>query len=159
MRLLILAVGRMKSGPEGELAARYLERVRKADRSVGIAGVELKEIAESRADRPAERKREEAAALRKLIGAHGFVALDETGEDITSEAFSALIGRQADEGAQLLAFVIGGPDGLDAALRQEAAACIAFGRMTWPHKIARVMLAEQLYRAVTILSGHPYHRE
>ncbi|MBZ8131939.1 23S rRNA (pseudouridine(1915)-N(3))-methyltransferase RlmH [Afifella sp. IM 167] len=158
MRLLILAVGRMKSGPEAELAARYLDRVRKAGKSVGMAGVEVRELAESGAARSADRKAEEAEALKKHIGSSPFVALDESGKNLNSEDFAAIVGGRADAGEASLAFVIGGPDGLDPAFRDQAAATIAFGKMTWPHKMARLMLAEQLYRAVTILSGHPYHR-
>jgi len=158
MRLVILAVGRMKSGPEAELAARYLDRLKKTGRSVGVSDVEVRELAESGAQRAADRKAEEAEALRKLIGGAAFVALDETGRNLTSEDFAGIVRAKAEEGAASLAFVIGGPDGLDPALRDEAAATIAFGKMTWPHKIARLMLSEQLYRAATILSGHPYHR-
>ncbi|MDQ0326438.1 23S rRNA (pseudouridine1915-N3)-methyltransferase [Rhodopseudomonas julia] len=158
MQIFVLAVGRMKAGPEADLAARYLERVGKGGRSVGISGISVREIAESSASRADDRKAEEAASLKKLAAGYPIVALDETGRNLSSEDFAGLIGGEAEKGVSGLCLVIGGPDGLDPSLREEAIAAIAFGRMTWPHKLARAMLAEQVYRAVTILSGHPYHR-
>jgi 23S rRNA (pseudouridine1915-N3)-methyltransferase len=126
---------------------------------VGLTGLEMRETDESRARRPDDRKAEEARALEAFLppGAR-LVALDERGKAISSEAFAADIARARDEGASGYALLIGGPDGLDPAIRQRASMTIAFGAMTWPHQLARVMAAEQLYRAITILSGHPYHR-
>ncbi|MDB5570678.1 MAG: rlmH [Hyphomicrobiales bacterium] len=159
MKLILGAVGRLKAGPERDLTSRYEDRARAACRSVGLTGLEMRETDESRARRPDDRKAEEARALEAFLppGAR-LVALDERGKAISSEAFAADIARARDEGASGYALLIGGPDGLDPAIRQRASMTIAFGAMTWPHQLARVMAAEQLYRAITILSGHPYHR-
>ena len=158
LALTLVCVGRAKAGAERDLAARYLERATLAGRSLGLT-VALRELDESRARRPEDRKAEEARVIRAAIGADApFVALDETGKAIDSPRFAALVGAARDEGRAGLAIVIGGPDGLDSGFRREAAHVIAFGAMTWPHQIVRIMAAEQLYRAATILAGHPYHR-
>ncbi len=158
MRLLILAVGRLKDGPERDLVGRYVERIQAIGRPLGFTGIEIAEVAESRATRPADRKAEEAAGLRQKLGEASFVALDENGTSQDSEAFAAALASRRDGGCRQLAFVIGGADGLDAALIARADQRIGFGRMTIPHQIVRVLVAEQLYRAMTILCGHPYHR-
>lgn len=159
MRLLIAAVGRLKAGPERDLARRYVERIGQIGRGVGLDAPEIVELDESRARRPDERKRDEGVALRQAIDPKlAVIALDERGKALSSEAFAEMIGRHRDDGAAGLAFVIGGADGLDPALIASADQRIAFGAMTWPHQIVRVLLAEQLYRAATILAGHPYHR-
>ena len=159
MKLLLVSIGRLKAGPERELVARYHDRAAAAARGVGIAGLDMRELDESRARRPEDRKIEEARAIRALIptGAR-LVLLDERGKALGSETFAADVGKARDSGAPAYVLVIGGPDGLDAALRLEADLVLAFGAMTWPHQLVRVMAAEQLYRAVTILAGHPYHR-
>ena len=151
-------MGRSKVGAERDLARRYLERAHLAGRSSGLA-FDFREIAESRARRPEHRKTEEARALTSAIGidAH-VVALDETGLALDSAQFAGLIGATRDAGAASLAVVIGGPDGLDPLFRQNAAHVVAFGTMTWPHQLVRIMASEQLYRTATILAGHPYHR-
>lgn len=158
MRILLIAVGRMKAGPERELFGRYLERAVASARTAGLTGVEAREIDESRARRAEDRKAEEAQAIRALVppGAK-LVLLDENGKSPTSEAFSADVGKVRDSGVPALALVIGGPDGLDPGLRA-GATVLAFGAMTWPHQMVRIMAAEQIYRAITILTGHPYHR-
>lgn len=159
MRLVIAAVGRLKAGPERDLARRYLERVGQIGRGVGLDPPDVIELDESRARRPEDRKRDEGAALKAALDPRlATIALDENGKALSSEAFSALVGKRRDDGAFGLAFVIGGADGLDPAFLAEADAKIAFGAMTWPHQIVRVLLAEQLYRAGAILAGHPYHR-
>ena len=149
----------MKAGPERELASRYLDRANAAARGVGLAGVELREIEESRARRPDDRRAAEAIAIRALVpkGAR-LTLLDERGKSRASEDFAQDIGKARDTGAPAFVIVIGGPDGLDPGLREEAGLVLAFGAMTWPHQLARVMAAEQIYRATTILAGHPYHR-
>ena len=158
LRVTLVCVGRARVGAERELAARYLERAALAGRALGLA-FELRELDEAQARRPDARKIDEAKAIRAAIGPDTLLlALDERGAQIDSAAFAALIAALRDDGAQTVAVVIGGPDGLDAALRRSARATIAFGAMTWPHQLVRVMAAEQLYRAVTILAGHPYHR-
>ncbi len=159
MKLILGAVGRLKAGPERDLTSRYEERARAACRGVGLTGLEMRETDESRARRSDDRKLEEARALDAFLppGAR-VIALDERGRNVTSEAFAADIGRARDDGISGYALLIGGPDGLDESIRQRAALTIAFGAMTWPHQIVRALAVEQLYRAITILSGHPYHR-
>ena len=158
MRIILLAVGRLKAGPERELFSRYLDRAVAAARSAQLTGVDVRELDESRARRPEERKVEEAKALRALIpvGAK-VILLDERGKSATSEAFAAEVGKTRDAGAPALVIAIGGPDGFAEEMRA-GATLLAFGAMTWPHQLVRVMAAEQIYRAITILSGHPYHR-
>ena len=159
MRLTIACVGRMKSGPERELANRYLDRLAKSGAPLGLDYATLTEHTESRAAGVAERKRDEAARmLASLPEKTVLVALDETGKTLSSEEFAAELARLRDEGIRDLALVIGGPDGLDPELRSKARLVLSLGRMTWPHQIARMLLAEQIYRATTILAGHPYHR-
>ena len=159
MRLVLIAVGRLKAGTERDLAARYLERAIAAARAVGLAGIDMRELDDSRARRPEDRKVEEAQAILAAIpvGAR-LLLLDERGKHLSSEEFAADIGKARDSGTSALALVIGGPDGLDQTLRARANLVLAFGAMTWPHQLVRVMAAEQIYRAVTILAGHPYHR-
>lgn len=159
MKLLLASVGRLKSGPERELFARYAERCAAGGRKIGFGGFELREIDESRARRPEDRKAEEAAALSALVpsGARK-ICLDERGRNLTSEDFAKKLGEWRDAGAPACVLVIGGPDGLDPAFRDKADLTLAFGAMTWPHQIVRALAAEQLFRALTILAGHPYHR-
>ena len=158
MRVTIAAVGRMKSGPERELLDRYVDRAAKQGRSLGITKVEIREIAESRAARADDRKAEEAAALVSgLAEGTAVIVLDEVGQTMHSDAFATFVGRRIDAGRDL-AILIGGADGHGAEARQRAELVLAFGAMTWPHQIVRILAAEQIYRATTILAGHPYHR-
>ncbi len=159
MRLTLAAVGRLKAGPERELVARYAERIAATGKVVGLSGLTLRETDESRARRPEDRKGEEARALRALIpeGART-VALDERGKSLTSAKFAAEIGALRDAGQRDRGFLIGGADGLDEGLRKEAALVLSFGAATLPHQIVRALVAEQVYRAISILAGHPYHR-
>jgi 23S rRNA (pseudouridine1915-N3)-methyltransferase len=159
MRVTVIAVGRLKAGPERELVARYAERFSAAGRAVGLDGPSLVEIAESAARAEGERKAQEAKAILAAMPTGALVvALDERGKAIGSAAFAERIARERDAGRRDLALVIGGADGLDPALREQAALCVSFGAMTLPHQLVRVLALEQLYRTVTILSGHPYHR-
>ena len=160
MRVILLAVGRMKKGPETELVARYLKRAEQAGRQIGLRGVEIIEIKESRANDAGKRMIEESIALANLIP-DGAVAimLDETGESFASAAFADHVRKWRDAGVPAAVFIIGGPDGLAQSLRDKAKLKLAFGAATWPHQMVRIMLLEQIYRAITILSGHPYHRE
>jgi 23S rRNA (pseudouridine1915-N3)-methyltransferase len=160
MRLVIAAVGRIKPGPERELAARYRERAVKSGRVVGLRGLEIHEFDESRARRAHDRLSEEATALGTAIPEiAAIVALDMRGETLSSTDLAARIRRWRDHGIPEAIFLIGGADGLAPSLRGRAELCLAFGASTWPHQLVRIMLLEQLYRATTILSGHPYHRE
>jgi len=159
MRITIHAVGRMKQGPERELVARYLDRAIGTGKPLGLTGFEIVELTESRAGSAASRKTEEAKALRAGIDSAAIVvALDERGKSITSEAFAKVVARWRDDGKSGAAFVIGGADGLDPAFVSAADLTLSFSPLTWPHQLVRIMLAEQLYRVTTILSGHPYHR-
>jgi 23S rRNA (pseudouridine1915-N3)-methyltransferase len=159
MRILIAAVGRMKSGPERELAERYLKRATQTGRSVGLTGIEVIEIRESRADNAARRMLEESIAIANVIPDRAAVVLlGERGDNVTSAAFAGRLQAWRTEDKSAVVFVIGGADGLAPGLKDKAGLSIGFGAATWPHQLVRVMLLEQLYRAVTILSGHPYHR-
>ena len=149
----------MKQGPERELVTRYLDRATAAGKSLGLTGFTVTELTESRAGSAAARKAEEAKILSAQLPAGGIVvALDERGKSVGSEDFASRIGRWRDDG-KALSFVIGGPDGLDPAFVAAASLTLSFSPLTWPPQLVRIMLAEQLYRTTTILSGHPYHRE
>jgi 23S rRNA (pseudouridine1915-N3)-methyltransferase len=159
MRVAIIAVGRLKQGPERELADRYFERFEDAGRKLGFRELTIHEIAESRARDAATRMAEEAAAIVAHIPDKSVLAvLDERGQNLDSSVFARHLQRWRDEGTAHTFFVIGGADGLSPELRRRAKLAIAFGSATWPHQMVRVMLLEQLYRAATILAGHPYHR-
>jgi len=159
VRIAIAAIGRMKQGPERELIARYLERARAVGKPLGLTSFDVAESGESRAGSASRRKKEEAAFLA-AAASDGFVriALDERGRQTTSEAFAADIGKWRDAGRPGLCFFIGGADGLDADLVSGCDRVLSFSPLTWPHQLVRILLAEQLYRMTTILSGHPYHR-
>lgn len=159
MRITVFAVGRLKAGPEKDLASRYLDRFAKAGPAVGLELAKLIEIQESRASNPETRKREEASALEKALPENAIlILLDERGKTLDSQAFSDAIGRYRDNGKRDMMLAIGGADGLDPEIRKKADLVLNLGTMTWPHQLVRILIAEQLYRAVTILSGHPYHR-
>jgi 23S rRNA (pseudouridine1915-N3)-methyltransferase len=159
MRLVVISIGRLKQGPERELAERYRGRFDDIGRKLGFRGLEIHEIPESRARDAATRMAEEAAAISTAIPAKSaLVALDERGDNIDSAAFARHLGRWRDEQVANTIFIIGGADGLSPDLRRMAKLRMAFGSATWPHQMVRVMLLEQIYRAATILSGHPYHR-
>jgi 23S rRNA (pseudouridine1915-N3)-methyltransferase len=151
MQVIIAAIGRDRSGPTRDLFDDYCRRSSWPVRLVEIA---------PRTSQPIERRRrEEADRLLQAVPHDAIlVALDESGSELDSAAFAQRIANWHEQGSGTLAFLIGGPDGHDRTLLGRAAAVLAFGRMTWPHRLVRVMLAEQIYRASTILSGHPYHR-
>ncbi len=158
MRIQICAVGRLKPGPEKLLIDDYLSRLDAAGRPIGISAAPVIEVEEKRKlDAPKLMAREAVLLLAAAKGAT-IVAMDERGKNETSEVFARRLGEWRDNATSDLAFVIGGANGLAPAIREKAAHIMSFGAMTWPHMLARAMLAEQLYRAVTILSGHPYHR-
>jgi len=159
MRLIVAAIGRLKAGPERELAERYRDRVAKAGRAVGLRDIEIIEIRESRAQDAAKRVLEESIALANIIPDRAVVvALDETGENLGSGSLTGVMRGWRDAGRPAVVFCIGGADGLGDDVKQRADVTLAFGAATWPHQLVRIMLLEQLYRAVTILAGHPYHR-
>jgi 23S rRNA (pseudouridine1915-N3)-methyltransferase len=159
MRVVVAAVGRLKQGPERELAERYRKRAAEAGRSAGLSAVDVVEIKESRAGDAARRMVEESIAVANVIPEHAVtVILDARGESINSAAFAGRLQEWRQQNKPAVVFIIGAADGLAPSLREKASIAIAFGTATWPHQLVRVMLLEQLYRAVTILSGHPYHR-
>lgn len=158
MQLGLICVGRLKAGPEREIYARYAERIA-ALRRLGLEGLDLKEIDESKAASSAERMaREGAAILAAAPEVARLVVFDERGRAADSAAFAGFIGAERDAGRKALWFAIGGSEGLDESVRAKACAVYSFGAMTIPHQLLRILAAEQIYRAMTILSGHPYHR-
>lgn len=155
MRIVLAAVGRLGRSAENGLAADYVARAAAAGRSLGLGPVELIEVEPRKPGKAAE-----AEALLAAVGAGAWlIACDERGKAWPSRAFAGHLGRLRDQGERRLAFVIGGADGLDPSILEIARERLAFGPQTWPHALARVMLAEQIYRAVTILAGSPYHRD
>lgn len=159
MNITIIAIGRLKAGPERDLVARYLDRAAKAGRALAFDAGKVVELPESRAGQAEQRKREEAEAILSRVPAGAsLVLLDERGAEMGSEAFAGWLAERRDGGLQSVAIVIGGADGLAPELAAKAEKSISFGRMTWPHQLVRIMLAEQIYRATTIVAGHPYHR-
>jgi 23S rRNA (pseudouridine1915-N3)-methyltransferase len=159
MRIVVAAVGRLKQGPERELAERYRKRASDAGRSVGLSAIDIVEIRESRAGDAARRMIEESIAIANVIPQHAVtVILDARGESLSSAAFAGRLQGWRSEDKPAVVFIIGAADGLAPTLREQASLAIAFGAATWPHQLVRIMLLEQLYRATTILAGHPYHR-
>jgi 23S rRNA (pseudouridine1915-N3)-methyltransferase len=159
MRIVIAAVGRLKQGPERELAERYRKRAADAGRKAGLDGFDIVEIRESRAGDAARRMLEESIAVANVIPERSVtVILDQRGESMSSSSFAGRLQGWRTENKPAVVFVVGGADGLTPSLRDNASLAIAFGAATWPHQLVRVMLLEQLYRAVSILAGHPYHR-
>jgi 23S rRNA (pseudouridine1915-N3)-methyltransferase len=159
VRLILITVGRLKAGPERELFERYAKRIGEMARTVGIGGFDMREIDEGRARRTEDRQSEEARAIRTVLPPSAKLVLcDERGKSLTSMEFARDIGAARDGDDSAYALAIGGPDGFEPDLRKEAQRTIAFGAMTWPHQLVRIMAAEQCYRALTILAGHPYHR-
>lgn len=159
MRILILAVGKLKDVEERAIGERYVKRFNGAGRAIGLGPAEVRELPESRAANSDERKRDEAARLMKDVTPDSFViALDPAGRSINSEAFARLLGEKRDGGVKTCAFLVGGPDGHGGQALKPPIMKLSLGALTLPHGLARVVLIEQLYRAATILSGHPYHR-
>ena len=158
MRLIVAAVGRLKDA-ERELCERYVERFDAAGRALKLGPLQISEIPESRAATAELRKADEAQRLLKSASdADATVTLDGVGRSLSSEAFARWLAGERDGGARTMAFLIGGPDGHGEEANGAAKLRLSLGAMTLPHGIARIVLAEQLYRAATILSGHPYHR-
>jgi 23S rRNA (pseudouridine1915-N3)-methyltransferase len=154
LRISLICVGRLGQGSEGALALDYAQRATAAGRSLGLGPVDVVEVEARKPGKAAEAE----VILGKADGVH-LIACDEHGAALTSRALAERVRRLRDDGARHLAFVIGGADGLDASVLSAAREKLAFGPQTWPHALVRVMLAEQVYRAVTILAGSPYHRD
>jgi len=155
LRIGIYAIGRLARTPEGAMALDYAQRATAAGRALGLGPVEVVEVESKKPGKLAE-----GDLLRAAIGqdAH-LIACDEHGRAFGSRAFSERIAALRDQGVRRLAFAVGGADGLAPAVLDAADETLAFGPQTWPHALARAMLAEQIYRAVTILAGSPYHRD
>jgi len=159
MRIMVAAVGRLKRGPETELSERYRKRAAQTGRQLGLRDIEIIEIRESRADDPAKRTLEESIALANIIPqSSAIVLLDARGENIDSASLASQLAKWRADDRPAVVFLIGGADGIAASLQDKAQLRLSFGAATWPHQLVRVMLLEQLYRATTILTGHPYHR-
>lgn len=152
MKVIIAAIGKFKSSPEKDIYTSYLKRIpwkvdlKEFEAKKGLSGAQLKEA-------------EAQLLLSAIPKSCKIIALDETGKNIPSVELAGLISSWQSAGTSNLAFIIGGADGLDPALRQKADFTLSFGRLTWPHMLVRAMLAEQIYRAYSIISKHPYHRE
>jgi 23S rRNA (pseudouridine1915-N3)-methyltransferase len=159
MRLLILAVGHARGTSEGALCDDFIERAARMGRNMGFTSIALEEVSVSKARETKARMDDEAQRLAARVpdGAH-VILLDAKGKGMTSEDFSETLGLLRDAGTRDMAFVIGGPDGLVPLPGIRAGRSLAFGPQTWPHLMVRAMLSEQIYRALTILAGHPYHR-
>jgi 23S rRNA (pseudouridine1915-N3)-methyltransferase len=159
MKLAVSAIGLLKQGPETEMAGDYQKRITGTGRSAGLTELLVKEFPESRAATDQLRKTEEQKLLWSTVPeATHVIALDERGKALTSQEFAVLLKRLADAGTRQTTFLIGGPDGHAPETRERASQILSFGLMTFPHRLLRVMLLEQIYRAVTILVNHPYHR-
>ncbi|WP_019219995.1 23S rRNA (pseudouridine(1915)-N(3))-methyltransferase RlmH [Bartonella florencae] len=159
MQISIFAVGRMKRGAEQKLVDHYLNRFSKGSGAVGFHFKRLQEISESRAQKACQRMEEEGRKLIEFLPEKcRLIVLDERGESISSSSFAEKLVLYRDGGIRDLVIALGGPDGHNGQIRNRADFLLSFGFMTWPHQIARILLTEQLYRAVTIVSNHPYHR-
>jgi 23S rRNA (pseudouridine1915-N3)-methyltransferase len=154
LKITLLAVGKLARSPETDLVRTYVERATNAGRSLGLGPVEVVEVESRKPGKAAE-----AEVLRPHLADAHVIACDEHGQARSSRAFAGEIATLRDRGVRRLVFMIGGADGLDPELLAQANGKLAFGPQTWPHAMARAMLAEQVYRAVTILAGSPYHRD
>ena len=153
MRITILVVGRIKSGPELEMCDDYLDRFRKAGRQLGYRSADIVEV-ESGGGLDAEAER----LMARIPAGASLIRLDEFGKEYRSTDFSSMLAKLRDQGVGDLCFLIGGAEGYGEAIRQAAPKCMAFGKQTWPHRLVRAMLAEQLYRAASVEAGLPYHK-
>lgn len=159
MRLVIAAIGKMRPGPDAELLGLYRTRADAIGRNIGFTGPDIAEC-ETSAHLPPNKKREKESAVLLAAAPTGaqLVRLDERGKSFTSKDFAAFLSERRDDGTPALCFLIGGADGHDPSLARVAPLSLSFGAATWPHMLVRVMLTEQIYRAMTLLTGHPYHR-
>jgi len=154
VKLTIAAVGRLRQGPEADLVADYAKRAGQAGKPLALGPLDVTEIDDRRAR---DRETQGARLLEATEGQHR-ILLDERGRTMPSDALAEMLARLRDDGVQGTAFLIGGAEGHPPALRESADTLLSLGPMVWPHMLVRVMMAEQLYRAVTILAGTPYHR-
>jgi 23S rRNA (pseudouridine1915-N3)-methyltransferase len=158
MHITVLAVGRLKAGAESELVRRYLDRARDQGRALGVS-IESREIAEARDGRASDRVEREGLGLEAAVPERAkLIVLDELGKCVNSSWFAERVASWREVGLKDVVFVVGGPDGISEKLKTRADLLLSFGAMTLPHQMVRAILAEQIYRALTIISGHPYHR-
>lgn len=156
MRLLIAAIGKLRDAPEAALASDYIARAANAGRQIGFKSVELVEVD---AKPPGDPRAEAGALFRATPDQARKILLDERGAEWTSRQLAEKLARWRDDGVPCAAFWIGGADGVSQSVKDNADEKLAFGRQTWPHRLVRVMISEQIYRALTILCGNPYHRD
>ncbi|MEM8978369.1 MAG: 23S rRNA (pseudouridine(1915)-N(3))-methyltransferase RlmH [Pseudomonadota bacterium] len=156
MRIQILAVGRLRNGPEKALIDDYITRFDRTGRALGLGPLNVIEVE----DRKNQGQKAEADLLVKSTPAGAYrIILDERGKSLSSPKFAKAIAQRRDQGVGDLSFWIGGADGHLPHMRDQADEALSFGQMVWPHMLARVMLTEQLYRTASILAGSPYHRD
>src|ERR1041385_6705081 len=156
MRISVVAIGRLRGGPEAELASDYMQRAAASGRQLGFKNVEIVEVEA----KPNGDQRAEAGALfRATPDDSRKILLDERGAEWASRQLAEKLARWRDDGIPCATFWIGGAEGVSQSVKDNADEKLAFGRQTWPHRLVRVMISEQIYRAVTILSGNPYHRD
>ena len=159
MRFSLAAIGRLKDSGEVELVGRYQKRIDQTGRAAALGPLTITEIPEARHAEAEKRKADEAERLLTAAArADRRIVLDERGRSLSSADFARFLATARDEGAREMAFLIGGPDGHGANARDGAHLLLSLSPMTLPHGLARVVLVEQIYRALTIISGHPYHR-
>ena len=161
MQLCIIAVGQMRGAGEMRLVEDFHRRIEVSGRQLGISGLSILELREKRGLTSGEKKRGENALIADALARRKgpLIVLDETGKSLTSRAFADRLQGWIERGDSDVTFVIGGADGLDDTIRARADMVLSFGPMTWPHMLARVLLCEQIWRAVSILTRHPYHRD
>ncbi len=161
MRIIILAIGQSRTTPEATLVQDYCTRAQRTGQAVGLTQIAVHECDKKKNTNPTTQQQDEHKVLSDyLAGAQGLVvALDETGKNMTSRAFANQLQGWLDEAVPQVTFVLGGADGLHPDMRQRADMVLALGTMTWPHLLARALLAEQIWRGVSILTNHPYHRD
>ena len=160
MQLSLLSIGKLKDANELALFARYHDRIASSARPLGFSKLAYQEFSESRAKSPDLRKKQEADQLKKATARiTAKVILDERGDRMTSREFAAWLGERRDAGVESAAFLIGGPDGHCDSIKTSADKTLSLSSLTLPHGLARIVFAEQLYRAMTILGHHPYHRD
>lgn len=163
MKLVLAAVGKLGNTPENNLTRDYLGRAAQAGRPLGFGGADLLEIEPKKTARSQDMALNKAREAEAIMAALGegvcLITCDERGDLLTSRQIAQRFDKLKDSGERKLALLIGGADGLDPELVRSARFSLAFGPQTWPHALVRLMLAEQMYRAVTILAGSPYHRD
>lgn len=160
MKIKLIVFGRLKPGPEADLIKDYQRRFDGAAPGLGFGKLEIRELElKKRIDGPQRKELEGALILDEIPKGAFVIALDERGKSESSKKFADLLATKRDEGVRDLVFLIGGADGLSGEVRARADRLLSFGSLTWPHMLVRVMASEQLYRALSILSRHPYHRE